>query len=189
MSEHNLIKIDEARYQQGVQFAEQVAITNAAEYARRGQDVADKLKLDNRTCKLAEWAVYDYITARERKGRVVSPPDFKIYPAWGKTFDADLTVGDIKVHVKSQTYESAKQFSESWMFQKKDTLTHAPEDNEFVAFCLVNETTREVELRLFVKASELVGLYGEAKSPALRATKTVIYYGQVEHLTKRLVKQ
>ena len=115
---------------------------------RRNQFNTNAMIHQTTTGKLAEWALTLYYLD---KGEQISDPDMTIYNARGKSFDADLTLNNKDLHVKSQTVVSAKRFGTSWMFQfdgkgyghKDPLLQYANGD---VAFCIVDFTNKRVHI-------------------------------------------
>jgi hypothetical protein len=99
----------------------------------------------------------------------------RIYEAKDKSFEADLIVGDSLIHVKSQDIESATRYGASWLFQKKDKLLTVPGDNEFIAFCIVNDLS--VDIKGIVLAKDLVknNLVSEPKVARYTHTKNALY--------------
>ena len=157
-------------------FAERCYESNADEYARRNQDNRDKIIYDIKIGKMTELAVYYFL--QDERHVQCNKPDFVIYPAHQKSFGADLTfIGtdgrQYDLHVKSQDQEQGNRFGKSWMFQKKDSLTTRPKDNEMICLCTINGN--DVQIEYILRANKMVGLYSEPKSPKLKDTKTVIY--------------
>jgi hypothetical protein len=101
-------------------FAERSYQTNIDCYALRKQTSPEKIKQDIMLGKLAEWGVYFIYLARGRQS--ICPPDLQVYDASRKSFDPDLHWGLYNLHVKSQTFESADRYGDSWIFQSKDPL-------------------------------------------------------------------
>jgi hypothetical protein len=158
-------------------FAEACYETNADEYARRNQDNRSKIVYDITIGKMAELAVYGFLTDERRVA--CAAPDFGIYPAHQKSYGADLTFTGkdgvtYDLHVKSQDQEQGNRFGKSWMFQKKDTLTTSPKDHEMICLCTVINGT-DVQIEYIHRAKKLVPFYSEPKSPKLKDTKTAIY--------------
>lgn len=161
-------------------FAEKCYDTNKDEYARRNQDNRDKIVWDITIGKMAEIAVYFFL--RDEKKVECSQPDFLIYAAKKKNYGADLTFTGkdgvlYDLHVKSQDKQQGERFGKSWMFQKKDTLTHAPKENEMICLCTIDNN--EVHIDYMRKAAKFIGVYSEPKAERLRESKTAIY---AEHL-------
>ena len=128
------------------------------EYNRRGQHNSDKIINDIYNGKVAEFMVYNFFI---KKGRSVSSPDLNIYSKKMKSFDADLVVGDVNVHVKSHI--SNNIFPVSWMFQKNDPL---PIEDYL---CLVVDNTY-----MYIKKVSDVE-FSEPMKESLRHTKVCLY--------------
>lgn len=116
-------------------FANRVVETNKDEYARRKQSDLAKIKNDIVIGKLAEWGVYFIYLER---GRYLNTPDMQIYPKETKSFDPDLRWGLYNLHIKSQTYESAERYGDSWIFQTKDPLFEFSNEYDIVIGCRVS---------------------------------------------------
>ncbi|MDB4498303.1 hypothetical protein N9251_03070 [Gammaproteobacteria bacterium] len=147
-------------------FAEQSAASSMDEYARRNQHSIDKIKLDIFRGKVAEFQVWQHLVDRARD---VVPPDVAIYDKYHKTFDADLVCNGQNLHVKSHMRNP--QFPVSWVFQKRDKLTYAPSDNDWL--CLV---TLEADFSgtLYIRHAKEV-TFEQPKKESLRASKVCVY--------------
>lgn len=113
-------------------FAELTYLSNLDEYARRGQNNPDKIKLDIAQGKAAEFAAMYYLI-EEGHGKV-SIPDTTLHRK--KSFDPDLTTSRYNIHVKSQSQESYSKYGKSFLFQKKDPLVVNPKDNDRIVTVL-----------------------------------------------------
>jgi len=116
-------------------FAERSYLTNIDCYALRKQTSPEKIKKDIMLGKLAEWGVYFIYLARGRKS--IAPPDLQVYEASSKSFDPDLRWGLFSLHVKSQTFESAERYGDSWIFQAKDPLFEQANEYDIMIGCRV----------------------------------------------------
>ena len=130
------------------------------------------------TCgKIAEWACTLFFTD---KPCTISDPDMKIYDKYQKSFDADLTVDGLDLHVKSQSTESAKRFGTSWMFQyngrggghRDPLLGYA---NGLVAFCVVDFKKKQVTLEGVCEFAKIREKLREPVKASLKNTKRCIY--------------
>jgi len=117
-------------------FADRVISTNLKQYEKRKQFNREKIWKDIFYGKLAEWGVYFIYSERGRQN--IDPPDMKIYKAKNKSFDSDLKFGMFSLHVKSQTYESAIKYGDSWIFQSKDPLFESASEYDIVVGCRVS---------------------------------------------------
>lgn len=151
-------------------FAEQSAASSMDEYARRNQHSIAKIKLDIFRGKVAEFQVWQHLVDRARD---IIPPDVAIYDKYHKTFDADLVCNGQNLHVKSHMRNP--QFPVSWVFQKRDKLTYAPSDNDWL--CLV---TLEADFSgtLYIRHAKEVA-FEQPKKESLRASKVCVYEGSL----------
>lgn len=117
-------------------FCSRVLHTNVDEYHRRKQSDLSKIWNDIFYGKLAEWGVYFIYLERGRNN--LNPPDMTIYTAKQKSYDADLKYGLFNLHIKSQTYESAERYGDSWMFQCKDPLFELSSEYDIMVGCRVS---------------------------------------------------
>lgn len=141
-------------------------------YAKnRKQSNPEKLKFDMITGKLAELAVYDYLVRKSRFANI-SEPDFNIYAAKQKSFDADLFTEKWNFHVKSQHQSQSDKYGLSWIFQKSDKLTHTPKLSDIICFCTVGDEF--VNVYSIRRAVDLIGLYKPLKLAHL-SSKVAIY--------------
>ena len=147
-------------------FAEQSAASSMDEYARRNQHSIDKIKLDIFRGKVAEFQVWQHLVDRARD---VSAPDVAIYDKYHKTFDADLVCNGQNLHVKSHMRNP--RFPVSWVFQKRDKLTYAPSDNDWL--CLVT-LDADFSGTLYIRHAKEV-TFEQPKKESLRASKVCVY--------------
>ena len=195
MAQPQFVPITNEEYQQIYTFAHQVASSNLGVYARRGQGNIEANIAQNISGKMAEVAVYKYLCARGKTPD--RTPDFEVYAdKKDKSFDQDLTVGDVRLHIKSQSYQQMQRYGESYVFQHKDALTRTPDPNDFLVLCLVDETNRQVCVRKVVQAAKLVGVYGEPMKESLkhrnlpeREWKAVLYMKDLVAALAPLEKQ
>ena len=144
-------------------------------YAYRGEHNLEKMLEDIVVGKLGECAVYKYLSDR---GLYCTRPDFKIYEAKRKSFDADLFCENCPVHVKSQSVLSSKRYGSSWLFQKSDSLLKCDTTQEFMAFTKVDGD--EVDILGIVRAIDIQDLYGECAVFRYRKTKVALYWDEVK---------
>lgn len=158
-------------------FAELCVDTNLDEYKRRRQFNRAKITDDIKTGKMAEIAVFDFLTGKNFK---CNEPDFEIYTARKKNFNQDLiAVKDDKtwhIHVKSQKSEQADKYGISWMFQKKDKLITKPKEEDVIVLCIVTACTVNVIGAHYAK--DIVDIYGEPKLKHL-TSKAALYYDDI----------
>lgn len=140
------------------QFAKDVINSNYDMYSKRNQEDFIKIYNDIVLGKLCELEVSEELGT--------SYPDLKVYAKGDKTFDADLTMGEFKIHVKSCRKGSV--FGESWVFQEEDRLVTEPSKNDVLALCIIDH--KQVEFYT-IKAKDAV--YRDPIKKSL--TKKVIY--------------
>lgn len=161
-------------YDKCVDFADAQISTSQDLYAYRGESKVDKMVEDITVGKMGELASMMYL---KDLGYDCSKPDFEIYETKRKSFDADLTCEDYKIHVKSQSMASVKRYGPSWLFQKRDSLVSDPEANEYMLFAAVDGSI--VHILACLKAVDIVELYDEPRVPRYRTTKKALY---LEHI-------
>lgn len=146
MSKMSLAPVTEYQRKIAGIFAEYCVYTNEEEYANRHQNDSGKLVIDIYNGKLAEYHVFNTLMERRKNP---TPPDIMIYEKDKKSFDADITCGLIKVHVKSCREDSP--FANSWLFQPNDSLVEHPTDTDYLALCVLGEDP----YMYLVKASDM----------------------------------
>lgn len=121
--------------------------------------------------KIAEWACYrwlcTYVSCPE------APPDMEIYKAKDKSFDADLVVDGVPIHVKSMTVQSAERWGLSWVFDINDDL------EGWMALWLINR--EEIELLGLLPVDAVNEFWSPTRKTSLK-TKKVLYYDDIKHL-------
>jgi hypothetical protein len=147
-------------------FSKEVYSTNKDQYDKRNQTNKSKVESDIYIGKMAEFAVWNFLVDQ---GKPATFPDIMIYPKEMKSFDADITSGDIKVHVKSCM--DVSQFPNSWVFQPNDSLCTSPSEKEFIAF-VICYPAKKFEA-YFVSALKVIGMYRPPRKEGL--DKKVIY--------------
>jgi hypothetical protein len=106
------IRISDERFLQCHNFAEKCADSCLSNYKKRGQGNREKIINDILSGKLLEIGAYRLL---KKIGLPAIFPDFQIYDAKGKSWDADIVAGKENFHIKSQTKESADCYGESWV--------------------------------------------------------------------------
>lgn len=102
------------KYLKCEKFANQQLDTSQDQYRRRNQSNPTRIVKQIADGKMGELLACAHMT---RLGFECTDPDFAIYTARFKSFDADLISGDTHVHVKSQNRTSADKYGTSWVFQ------------------------------------------------------------------------
>lgn len=136
-------------------------------------------KVDVISGAMAELAVYRVL---KEKGVDVSYPDFKIYEAKDKSYDADLTDGLHHFHVKGQTLESKKRYGPSWLMQRNDPILQNPERLNYLVPCTVDVDTGRVEIYGIFSILSLIQNHciGECKVPWFQKYKVALYLDHIE---------
>ena len=166
------VAISDAIQKRAQIFAEAVIAT--VDYSDARQQSRRKICHEHWVSKVGEEAVK---LAFERHSRPVQGPDYTIYDAPQKSWEADLYVDGVPLAVKTQTQSMAYHFGLSWTFQagsqkgRRDPILDSPE--AWVCFVKYDEagqtgwvySPRQVETLRF----------GEPKLAKLRGFKKVVY--------------
>ena len=147
-------------------FSKEVFNTNILKYAERKQTDVKKIISDIYIGKMAEFAVWNYL---QQDGKDATFPDIVIYSAKKKSYDADITSGDVKIHVKCCVAMGV--YPISWVFQPNDPVTINPSNKDFLA--LVSIEADNSFNAYFVKAADVLQMYEAPKKVGL--DKKVIY--------------
>lgn len=123
----------------------------------KGNASENKIISDIYLGKMAEYAVWNYLMSQDK---LPTEPDISIYPNKIKSYDADLKIGDTKIHVKSCVYN--ERFPNSWVFRPNDPIVKNPDDNDFVALCVLVNNNFE---GILVSAKKLVGMHKPPRNP------------------------
>lgn len=169
-----VINLNQQERMKCLTFAEKCVDSNIDAYHKRGQKNREKIINDIYQGKTCELALSLYLT---KIGFPQHEPDFEIYEKSKKSFSADLSVGDFKIHVKSQNAEQAEKYGMSWVFEKKDKLITKPKEEDFIALVLVKSDA--IELKKIIKAQSLVDCYKPPKIKWLD-TKACLYYEDIK---------
>ena len=133
---------------------------SSAHYSRRGQSNTDKIKYDITVGALGEIGIYRVL---KRLGFKVTAPDFKIYAAKNKSYDADLQDKEgNRFHCKSQSIESKEMYGSSYILQyggngegHVDKLFKNRTNKDFLIPCLVDIENKEVTIYGCIKVETL----------------------------------
>jgi hypothetical protein len=139
--------------------------SSLSEYKKRNQVNKDKIVNDIYNGKKAEFLVYNFLIAKQKE---INSPDLNVYEKHNKSYDADLFLKDISIHVKSHRVSGS--FPVSWVFQKKDPLLTQLTDDNFLALVVMN---KEINYMYLKKISQV-----DFKQPikeSLRITKACVY--------------
>jgi len=102
-------------YETCTDFAQKQLVTSRSKYRQRNQSNQARI-----TQQIADGKMGEIFAARHLRtqGYTCTEPDFEIYTARNKSFDADLVIDSQQaVHVKTQNAESARRWGSSWVFQ------------------------------------------------------------------------
>ena len=146
-------------------FSEYSFFSSLSEYKKRNQDDRGKIINDIYNGKKAEFLVYNFLISKQKK---LSSPDLNIYEKYNKSYDADLHLKDINIHVKSHSVNG--NFPISWVFQKEDPLLSAIKEHNFLALVVMN---KEINYMYLKKISEVH--FKEPLKECLKDTKVCIY--------------
>lgn len=99
----------------------------------------------------------------------------KILKTHEKSYDADILdyEKNIKIHVKSQTIESAVKYGTSFCLQRKDPIVTNPTRDHWLALTIYNN---EDDVRLLGFLNAIHAVYGETKLG--HSTKVALYLDQ-----------
>ena len=175
------IFLSKAFQREAKQFATKRGEQNLALYEKRG----GFKKEDLISGAMAELAVFRLL---KDAGIKVGKPDFTIHATRTKSYDADLTDGVHKFHVKGQTLESKERYGASWIMQRTDPIINKPERMHYLVPCTVDIYTGRVEIYGILSIMSLVdqGCIGECKLEWFRKTKVALYLDHIEGvLSKR----
>ena len=130
-------------------------------YSRRGQTNIDKIEYDCYIGALGEIAIYRFL---KKLGIKISKPDFVIYEARKKSFEADLSdkQGN-KFHCKSQSEKSKNMYGTAWIFQydgigmgHKDPLFKNYTNKDYLVLCSVSPDDMEVDIHGVIQVEDVV---------------------------------
>lgn len=133
---------------------------------------------------LGEIAVYKLLKSAYK----VTKPDFELYEASNKSFDADLICKTGEVfHVKTQTTESEAKYGQSWVMQRTDPVINNPRDIDYLVPCVANLDTLEVTIYGVMKFKDIVDndLVGEMAIEWLQKTKRALYLKDLKTLNAK----
>lgn len=143
------------------------------EYRKRNQFNKNKIIKDIYNGKKAEFLVYNYLV---RKGKKLNSPDVNIYDKRNKSYDADLSVDGINIHVKSHLKN--ENYPVSWVFQTKDPLLFKKNDNDYLALVVVSDKSY-----MYVKYISKVSFKDPIKK-VLKTNKSCVYEKDIRNFKK-----
>lgn len=139
-------------------------------YRFRGKSKYDKILSDIKTGAMGEWGVYYKLLSC---GYDASEPDMDIYSDKCKSYNCDLELGDVRIHVKSQSLDSCSRYGNSWLVQKSDPMVLDPHYLDLFAFTSVDPINGTVNVLGFHWADSMK--YSECAVPSYRKTKLSVY--------------
>ena len=160
-----LNKITEYQDKQCELFSKYSVLSSLSEYKKRNQVDKDKIINDIYNGKKAEFLVYNFLISKKKE---LNSPDLNIYEKYNKSYDADLILKDVSIHVKSHNVSG--NFPISWVFQKKDPLLSELKDNNFLVLVVMN---KEINYMYLKKISEVD--FKQPLKESLRMTKVCVY--------------
>jgi hypothetical protein len=169
------IWLSKADRQRAKSFAKKRVEADVELYKKRG----GFKEIDIVSGAMAELAVYRFL---KEKGLSVKFPDLSIHDTNKKSYDADLTDGLHKFHVKGQTLESKEKYGASWLMQRSDPIINKPKRLNYLIPCTVCTDTGRVEIYGIISIMALVdnGCIGECKVPWFQKTKVALYMDHIE---------
>lgn len=165
------ITVSEYGYNKCVEFADKQLKTSADLYKYRGESNRDKIRDDIIVGKLAELGVQKFLKS--------SKPDFTIYERRKKSYSADLTLGNLRIHVKSQSEDSVARYGHSWLFQRTDQIVRKATPFDILVLTCVNLRKKEVYILKLIRAREIIK-WGECKVPRYRHSKVALYLKELQ---------
>ena len=166
------LALSEAVLIKAKRFAESVAHTT--NYGDANQTEIKKIINDHYISKLGEEAVKMIMS----RYAAVKGPDYEIYEAKRKSWEADLFINELPLAVKTQTTSAAVRYGLSWTFQsgpkRRDILLQQPD--AWVAFVEYDDLHTPFQTCFVLppfQVKELV--FGEPKLMHLKGHKKVVY--------------
>ena len=166
------IILSEAILAKAKQFANDVAVTT--DYSDANQNQIGKVITDHYVSKLGEEAAR-LVMSRFAE---VTDPDYTIYEAKRKSWEADLFVNKIPVAIKTQTTSAAMRYGLSWTFQdgikRKDIILQQPD--AWVIFVEYDDSHPPYQTCFVLPPYQIKELvFGEPKLAHLKGHKKVVY--------------
>jgi transposase len=151
-------------------FAEKVVSTT--DYSDSNQSFREKIQMDHFISNLGEEAVRKVLQAYAK----VEGPDYAIYEAKEKSWEADLLVNAMELAVKTQAQSSAIKYGRSWTFQdgmqRRDTILDKPK--AWVVFVLFDDL-QPYRFLVYPPFQICELTFGEPKLAQLKGAKKVVY--------------
>jgi len=181
--ENVIIHLDDEEIDECKHFAAARLSGSKALYQRRNGGSTEKIMSDIVAGAMGEIAIYKYFKSL---GYNISQPDFNVYSKRSKSFDADMTIGHIEIHCKTQCWDSRKRYGNSWILQNSETqgqdkLFRNRDDGDYIAMAGINAD--DTVTILGVMPLKLIfdnDLIGECKVEWLRRHKSALYLKDLE---------
>ena len=154
------------------QFAKAVTLTT--DYSDTNQSTTDKIIRDHFVSKLGEEAARIVMS----RFASVEGPDYNIYTAKQKSWEADLFVNKLPLAVKTQTTSAAVRYGLSWTFQcgikRRDIILDKPD--AWVIFVEYDDMHEPYQTCFVLPPFQIKELrFSEPKLSHLRGHKKVVY--------------
>jgi hypothetical protein len=156
--------LSEYQIEQCKLFSEYSFSTSITKYSERNQSDIEKIKSDIFLGKTAEFMVYNYLNQKQKNP---TTPDLNIYSATKKSFDADISTENVKIHVKSHKVNN--NFPVSWVFQKSDPLITHKDKNNYLALIVLDN----INYMYIININDAV--FKEPIKDSLKNNKVCIY--------------
>ena len=166
-----IIKLSKYHLNKCEKFADDQLKGSAKLYAYRGESSKLKMREDIIIGKLAEVGACKFFKSRK--------PDFTIYERSKKSYSADLKLGNMRIHVKSQSKLSVKKYGHSWLFQRSDQIVRNATPFDFLVLTSVDLDKLEVTILKIIRARE-INKWGECRVPRYRHSKVALYLKEIE---------
>lgn len=177
-------EIWEEKYNKCREFANKQLDTSRDQYRRRNQSNPERIIKQISDGKMGELLAYDHLKSM---GFDCTEPDFEIYTARLKSFDADLISGDSHVHVKTQCKESADRYGTSWVFQAGGSgFGHSDPcisgGKSWCIFVVINHLTSSGNIYGPLDMEHVRRHFKDPKLKQLVGIKKCIYLEDIEHI-------
>lgn len=166
------LKIKKKYMELSEKFSDNSYKSNLDCYKNRNQNNPSKIQKDISQGKVTEFVVWDYI---KKLGLEPTKPDTKVYKKNKKSYKADIKVGRYDLHIKSQSIEQSKKYTESWVFQPEDPLVKTPKKKDIIVLCIINFEKNEILIKNVIFATNAMDLYKDPKVKYLIEKKVVLY--------------
>ena len=174
-------------------FGEKISTKYIAQ--KRNQN-SNKVNKDHAIGKKGECVVYLAFKEGMENGWVLDKPDFKIYKAKDKSWDADLILRKgksvKKIHIKTQEVTQSERFGLSWIFQfrnkdgkggKDSEIFRIKDKNSFVCFVSFDNKDGIGKICYICSVSYLLKnkLFKDPKKESLHGIKKCVYAKDIKN--------